>query len=170
MKVLNQVFFDNKEAAALPGLLESGGLPALVSGLSAVHRAHLGAALREKTGRPLFVICPDDTAAENMARDLSSMLGEEAAVLGMREDRPVAFAAAPTAPSLARCRAILSHFYTMQADPVPQPDPIEEAPEPEAEELPEEEYVPEFYQEESTGPLQVEDIVIEGLSDEENVF
>ena len=85
MKILNQVFFENKEAAALPGLLESGGLPALVSGLSAVHRAHLGAALREKTGLPLFVLCPDDTAAENMARDLASMLGEEAAVLGMRD-------------------------------------------------------------------------------------
>ena len=28
------------------------------------------------------------------------------AVLGMREDRPVAFAAAPTAPSLAHCRAV----------------------------------------------------------------
>ena len=52
------------------------------------------------------------------------------AVLGMREDRPVAFAAAPAAPSLARCRAVLSRFYTMQADPAPQPDPIEEAPEP----------------------------------------
>ncbi len=85
MKILNQVFFENREAAALPGLLESGGLPALVSGLSAVHRAHLGAALREKSGRPLFVICPDDTAAENMARDLSSLLGEETAVLGMRD-------------------------------------------------------------------------------------
>ena len=85
MKILNQIFFENREAAALPGLLESGGLPALVSGLSAVHRAHLGAALRESSGRPLFVICPDDTAAENMARDLGSMLGEHAAVLGMRD-------------------------------------------------------------------------------------
>ena len=54
------------------------------------------------------------------------------AVLGMREDHPVAFAAAPAAPSLARCRAILSRFYTMQADPAPQPDPIEEASEPPA--------------------------------------
>ncbi len=85
MKVLNQVFFENREAAALPGLLESGGLPALISGLSAVHRAHLGAALRENSGLPLFVISPDDTAAEAMARDLSSMLGEETAVLGLRD-------------------------------------------------------------------------------------
>ena len=85
MKILNQCFFENKEAAALPGLLESGGLPALISGLSAVHRAHLGAALRERIGRPLVVVCPDDTAAESMARDLSAMLGEESAVIGMRD-------------------------------------------------------------------------------------
>ena len=38
----------NKEAAALPDLLESGGLPALISGLSSVHRANLAAALFER--------------------------------------------------------------------------------------------------------------------------
>ena len=85
MDILNHVFFDNREAAALPGLLESGGLPALISGLSAVHRAHLGAALRDFSGRPLFVICPDDTAAESMGRDLTAMLGEPCAVLGLRD-------------------------------------------------------------------------------------
>ena len=82
--LLNQIF-ENKEAAALPGLLESGGLPALVSGLSAVHRANLAAALRERCARPLVVICPDDTAAENMANDLSSMLREPVLSLGMRD-------------------------------------------------------------------------------------
>ena len=85
MNILNTIFFENREAAALPGLLESGGLPALVSGLSAVHRAHLSAALAAHAGRPLFVICPDDTAAENMARDLGAMLGEDCAVLEARE-------------------------------------------------------------------------------------
>ena len=35
----------HKELAALPSLTESGELPALVSGLSAVHRANLAAAL-----------------------------------------------------------------------------------------------------------------------------
>ena len=54
------------------------------------------------------------------------------AVLGMREDRPVAFAAAPTAPSLARCRAILSRFYTMQADAPAEPEPVLPASEPPA--------------------------------------
>ena len=40
MKILNQQIFENKEAAALPGLMESGGLPALVSGLSGIHRVN----------------------------------------------------------------------------------------------------------------------------------
>ncbi len=85
MKLLINQIFENKEAAALPGLLESGGLPALISGLSAVHRANLAAGLRYKTERPLFVICPDDTAAENFAKDLHCMLGEEVNTLTMRD-------------------------------------------------------------------------------------
>lgn len=72
MELLIKEIFKNKEAAALPGLLESGGLPALVSGLSAVHRANLAAALRLESGRPIFVICPDDTAAERSHSAYSS--------------------------------------------------------------------------------------------------
>ena len=61
MNILFDQIFENREAAALPSLAESGGLPALISGL------------------------PDDTAAENMARDLAAMLGEEAVTLGLRD-------------------------------------------------------------------------------------
>ena len=71
-----------------------------------------------------------DDAAVRIRPPEDAVLCGAFAVLGMREDRPVAFAAAPAAPSLARCRAVLSRFYTMQVDPAPQPDPIEEAPEP----------------------------------------
>ncbi len=85
MNVLIQQIFENKEVAALPSLLESGGLPALVSGLSAVHRANLAAALFQALDRPVFVISPDDTAAENFANDLRAMLGEEVVTLGMRD-------------------------------------------------------------------------------------
>ena len=85
MELLIKQILENKEAAALPSLLESGGLPALVSGLSAVHRANLAAALRLETGLPLVVICPDDTAAENMAADLRAMLGLQVLNLGMRD-------------------------------------------------------------------------------------
>ena len=68
MNILNQQIFENKEAAALPGLLESGGLPALVSGLSGVHRVNLAAALFERLEMPMFVICPDESTAESFAR------------------------------------------------------------------------------------------------------
>ena len=85
MNVLFRQILKNKEAAALPLLRESGGLPALISGLSAVHRANLAAALAESPEEKLFVICPDDTAAENFANDLHSMLNEPVNLLGMRE-------------------------------------------------------------------------------------
>ena len=85
MEILINQILTHKEAAALPSLLESGGLPALISGLSPVHRANLAAALKNKLGLPLFVVCPDDTAAESMARDLAAMLGKETRTLLMRD-------------------------------------------------------------------------------------
>ena len=85
MNILFDQILENREAAALPSLMESGGLPALISGLGAVHRANLAAALRSRLGLPLVVISPDDTAAEGMARDLAAMLGEEPVTLGLRE-------------------------------------------------------------------------------------
>ena len=83
-QLINQIL-THKEAAALPSLLESGGLPALISGLSPVHRANLAAALYIQLRMPLFVLCPDDTAAESFARDLAAMTGKEITVLGMRD-------------------------------------------------------------------------------------
>ena len=73
MKLLNKQIFENREAAALPYLRESGGLPALISGLSAIHRAHLAAALFESGQSPLVVICPDESAADSFARDIEAM-------------------------------------------------------------------------------------------------
>ena len=85
MERLIEQILNHKELAALPTLLEGGGLPALISGLSAVHRANLAAALRLKLEKPLFVVCPDDTAAENFARDLRSMLREPVETLLLRD-------------------------------------------------------------------------------------
>ena len=85
MKGLINQILQHKELAALPDLPEGGGLPALVSGLSAVHRANLAAALCDRLERSLFVLTPDDTAAENFARDLQSMLRMPVQTLGMRE-------------------------------------------------------------------------------------
>ncbi len=85
MNVCVQEILKNREIAALPSLLESGGLPALISGLSSVHRACLAAALKERTGRPLIVICPDEAACESMARDLAAMLGGNVITVGGRD-------------------------------------------------------------------------------------
>ena len=85
MKILNQQIFENKEAAALPYLMESGGLPALVSGLSGIHRVNLAAALYEKLELPMFIVCPDDSAAESFARDLEAMTGKAVNVLLSRD-------------------------------------------------------------------------------------
>ena len=63
MKTLSLAILENKNLATLPECIEGGALPALVSGLGPVHRAHLAAALRIRTGRPLIVVSPDDTAA-----------------------------------------------------------------------------------------------------------
>ena len=85
MNILFDQILQHREAAALPSLSESGGLPALISGLGAVHRANLAAALRGRTARPLVVICPDDASAESFARDLSVMLEEEVVTLELRD-------------------------------------------------------------------------------------
>ena len=85
MKLLNQQIFENKEAAALPCLLESGGLPALISGLSSVHRANFAAALFERLEMPLFVICPDEASADSFARDLEAMTGIKPSMLFSRD-------------------------------------------------------------------------------------
>ena len=85
---MNTVFkqiLNIKEVSALPGFLESGGLPAHISGFSAVHRANLVAALADSIDSKFLIICPDDTTAENFAADIRSMLEIEVVVLGMRE-------------------------------------------------------------------------------------
>ena len=65
--------------------LDAGGSPVLVSGIGNASRAHFAAGLRRELGVPLCVVCPDDSAAEAMLRDLSALLGEPAALLTGRE-------------------------------------------------------------------------------------
>ncbi|MCQ2557977.1 MAG: transcription-repair coupling factor [Oscillospiraceae bacterium] len=83
-KLIEQIL-NNREAADLPSLVERGGLPALISGLSPVHRTNLAAALHQKLQRPLFVVCPDDTSAELFAADLMAMTGKEVSLITSRE-------------------------------------------------------------------------------------
>ena len=60
-------------------------IPCAITGLSAIHRAHMTAALHQDTGRQVLVVCQDDLATARMAEELSGFLGEKPPVLPTRE-------------------------------------------------------------------------------------
>ncbi len=64
------------EVKALAEAVEGGGCPAAVTGLGGVHRAQTAAAVSKRTGRPLVMICSDESEADRLVRDLSILLGE----------------------------------------------------------------------------------------------
>ena len=80
-----------RRIAALPEAAETieaigeGRSPVALTGLAPVHRATLAAALRQALGRPLTVICSDESEAERMAADLSVLTGETPLKLYSRE-------------------------------------------------------------------------------------
>ncbi|MPM04066.1 Transcription-repair-coupling factor [bioreactor metagenome] len=65
--------------------LDNGAVPAAVSGLSAVHRAHFAAGLRRDTGRSVVLVCADESESSRLARDIEAFSGESAGFLGARE-------------------------------------------------------------------------------------
>ena len=69
----------------LAQMLDGGGLPALFSGLSEVHRAHLTAYLAGDWDGCVCVVCPDDASAERFARDLGAMLETDVPVIAARD-------------------------------------------------------------------------------------
>ena len=74
MKTLAKAILTIPELNPLPQMVDGGALPALITGLAPIHRAHLAAAMYLETGSPMFIICPDDTAAEAMAANLAAFL------------------------------------------------------------------------------------------------
>jgi len=85
MQTVYKQILNMRETATLPSLIESGGCPALISGLSSVHRANLAAAIKDNLGRPIVVVCADEATCESMSRDLYSMLNEDFRILESRE-------------------------------------------------------------------------------------
>ncbi len=65
--------------------LNQGKSPLALSGLAAVHRAHLAAALHKDTGRPLVVVCADEGEARRAALDLAAFTGAEVPLLPARD-------------------------------------------------------------------------------------
>ena len=85
MEALLRELWQLREIQELAQLMESGGGPALVTGLSPVHRAMTAAALRLKSGRPLLMLCADEGEARRQAADLRSLTGREPVLLTGRE-------------------------------------------------------------------------------------
>ena len=59
--------------------------PLLAVGLSAIHKAHLAAALGAETGRPVFVLTDDDNPANRFASDLHAFSEKPVTVLPARD-------------------------------------------------------------------------------------
>ena len=85
MKPLLSALNDIPEYRSLLAAIDNGACPAAFSGLSAVHRAHFAAGIRQELGRPVVVVCADEGEAERMARDLAALSGEEVRTLFARE-------------------------------------------------------------------------------------
>ena len=73
------------EFGQLLAAIDAGACPAALTGLSAVHRAHLAAGLRRQTGRQVVVVCADEGEAQRMAGDLAALSGEPVDTLPARE-------------------------------------------------------------------------------------
>jgi transcription-repair coupling factor (superfamily II helicase) len=73
------------EFQQLAAALDNGLSPAAVSGLSPVHRAYFAAALRRQSGRPVALLCADESECQRMASDLKALTGEEVWTLPGRE-------------------------------------------------------------------------------------
>jgi transcription-repair coupling factor (superfamily II helicase) len=78
-------FQQNKEIQALFYTIDAGQCPAALSGLSGVHRAHLGAALQGDSDRPVVILCADDGEANRMIGDLKALSGKSVVYLASRE-------------------------------------------------------------------------------------
>ena len=77
--------FGDTEAAAVPVVVESGRLPARISGLPASARALLAASMHEQLDAPVLAVCPDEAAAEPFPNDLSALLGQDVPLLTARD-------------------------------------------------------------------------------------
>ena len=85
MLSLTKSLLDEPEFRRLIAGIEAGACPAVISGLSEIHRAHAAAAVRTATMRPVAVICADEDEAARLARDIAALTMEQALTLGVRE-------------------------------------------------------------------------------------
>jgi transcription-repair coupling factor (superfamily II helicase) len=84
MKLLTTALDRIPEFQQLLSAMEGGRCPVALSGVAAVHRAHLAAGVGRSTGRPVVVVCADEGEGERMARDLAAFTERPVPVLTAR--------------------------------------------------------------------------------------
>ena len=85
MLSLTKALLNEPDFKRLIAGIDAGACPAVISGLSEIHRAHAAAAVRAATMRPVVVVCADDEEAVRLARDIATLTMEQALTLTTRE-------------------------------------------------------------------------------------
>jgi len=85
MLSLTKSLLDDPEIKRLVSGIEAGRCPAVISGLSEIHRAHAAAVIRASTMRPIAVICAAEDEAARLSQDIATLALESALTLNVRE-------------------------------------------------------------------------------------
>jgi len=85
MLSLTKSLLEEPEIKQLIAGIEGGTCPAVISGLSEIHRAHVIAAIRASTMRPIAVICAAEDEAGRLAQDISALTMEQSFSINVRE-------------------------------------------------------------------------------------
>lgn len=85
MKEIVRALHEEDELKSILSGLDMGKSPAVVSGLSPVHRAHLMALIMESTGLPVCAVCSDDSEARRFAGDIAGFTGKTPVLITERD-------------------------------------------------------------------------------------
>ena len=85
MLALSKALLNENDFAELLSRIDGGGCPAVLSGIGSIHKAHVAAAIRHETNRPVVIVCSDEIEAKRMAGNVHSLAREPALLLTGRE-------------------------------------------------------------------------------------
>jgi len=85
MLTLTKSLLEDTDFKRLLSCIDAGKCPAVLSGLSEIHRAHAIAAIRASTMRHVVIICSAEDEASRLAQDISALTMEQAMTLNVRE-------------------------------------------------------------------------------------
>ena len=84
MELLVSALKGLSEFEQLLAAMDGGRCPVALSGLAVAHRAHFGAAIHKETGRPVVLVCADESEGDRLSRDLTALTGKAVPVLAAR--------------------------------------------------------------------------------------